>query len=77
MPTSAEEAREEIEGVLVGAATALALLVLFQSFMSVLVVDLACLGFAQCFVCFGHLDESLVYRVVAPAARENVSVFSS
>ena len=58
MSAAAEEAGEEIEWV-VPAAAAAALLVLFQSFVAVLVVDAAGFGCGEGVVGFGYLDEFL------------------
>jgi hypothetical protein len=66
MPAPAEEAREEVEGVM-ASATAAALLSLLEPFVAVLVVDLAGLGVGEGFVCFCYLDE-LLFRCFIPAA---------
>ncbi len=60
---AAEEAREEVEGVV--RAGAAALLVLLDAFVAVLVVDLAGLGLGEGVVGFGDRDEFLVGGVVA------------
>lgn len=61
---AAEEAREEVEGV-VGAGAAAALLVLLDAFVAVLVVDLAGFGRGEGVVGFGDGDEFVVRGVVA------------
>lgn len=63
MAGAAEEAREEVEGVVRAGATAL--LVLLDAFVAVLVVDLARLGLGEGVVGFGDGDEFLVRGVVA------------
>lgn len=63
MAGTAEEAREQVEGVV--RAGAAALLMLLDAFVAVLVVDLAGLGFGKGVVGFGDGDEFLVGGVVA------------
>lgn len=63
MPAAAEEAREEVEGVVVPLAAAL--FVLFETFVAVLVVDAAGLGVREGFVGFSDFDEFLVRGFVA------------
>src|SRR3954471_17777703 len=58
MAPAAEEAREEIEGVVVPVAAA-ALLALFEAFVAVLVVDFAGFWVGEGFVCFCYFDEFL------------------
>ena len=58
MSAAAEEAGEEIEGV-VGARAGAALLVLCEAFVAVLVVDAAGFGGGEGVVGFGYLDEFL------------------
>jgi hypothetical protein len=66
VPTAAEEAREEVEGVVVvGAAPAAATLVLLDAFVAVLVVDAACFFGGEDFVGFGYGDEFVVRGVIA------------
>jgi len=60
---AAEEAREQVEGVV--RAGAAALLVLLDAFVAVLVVDLAGLGLGEGVVGFGNGDKFLVGGVVA------------
>jgi len=55
--TTAEEAREEVEGVLATTASASALFVALDAFVAVLVVDATELRVAEGFVGFGDLDE--------------------
>jgi len=62
MPAAAEEAREQVEGVMV--LLAAALLPLLKAFVPVLVVDFAGLGIRESFVGFGHFDELLFGCVV-------------
>ena len=62
---AAEEAREEIEGV--ASVTVASFLVLFEAFMTVLIVDFACFGFGKGFVCFSDFDEFLLGRLVTTA----------
>jgi hypothetical protein len=57
-----EEAREEVKGV--ASMTVTSFLVLFEAFMTVLIVDFAGLGFGKGFVCFGDFDEFLLGRLV-------------
>lgn len=59
---AAEEAREEVEGVVV--LLAAALLALLEAFVPVLVVDFAGLGVGEGFVGFGYFDEFLFGCVV-------------
>ena len=66
MSATAEESREEIERVMV--ATATTLLPLFKAFVAVLVVNLACLGFGEGFVCFCNFDEFLFRGFIASVA---------
>lgn len=63
VPAPAEEAREEVEGVVVPLAAAL--LVLFEALVAVLVVDAAGFGLGEGLVGFGDLDEFLVRGFVA------------
>lgn len=63
MPAPAEEAREEVEGVVVPLAAAL--LVLLEALVAVLVVDAAGFGLGEGLVGFGDLDEFLVRGFVA------------
>jgi len=58
MARAAEEAREQVEGVV--RAGAAALLVLLDAFMAVLVVDLARFGLGEGVVGFGDGDEFLM-----------------
>jgi hypothetical protein len=58
-----EEAREEVEGVVL--AWTAALLVLLNALVAVLIVDLACLLLAQDIVGFSYLDELLTRLIVA------------
>lgn len=61
MSAAAEEAGEEVEGVVVAASAArAALLVLFYAFVAVLVVDSAEFGVDQRFVSIGDVDEFLL-----------------
>ena len=60
---AAEEAREEVEGI-VALARAVALLVLLNAIVAVLVVDFACLLNAEDVIGFGDCDELLVGGVV-------------
>ena len=60
----AEEAREEVEGVVVPLPAAL--FVLLEAFVAVLVVDAAGFGVREGFIGFGDLDKFLVRRFVAP-----------
>lgn len=63
VPAPAEEAAEQVEGVMVAAA----LLLLLQALVAVLVVDLARVSVDQGLVGFGDLDESLVGGVIVTA----------
>ena len=72
MAAAAEEAGEEIEGV-VGATAAAALLVLFKAFVAVLVVDAAGFGDGEGVVGFGYLDEFLGGGFVAAKGGETGS----
>jgi len=56
--TAAEEAREEIEWV--SSLTVSTFFVLFEAFVTVLIVDFAGLWFDEGFVCFGDFDEFLL-----------------
>ena len=69
MPAAAEEAREEIEWIVPPAAAA-ALLVLFEPFVAVLVVDAAGFGRGEGVVGFGYLDEFLGGGFVATGLGE-------
>ena len=55
----AEEAREEVEGVMVLLGATAALLVLLEAFVPVLVVDAPGFGGGEGFVGFGDFDEFL------------------
>ena len=59
MPRAAEEAGEEIEGIVVAAGTASSFVV-GEAVMAVLVVDLARGGVGESFVCFGDFEETLL-----------------
>lgn len=60
MAAAAEEAREEVKGVMGASATAaLAALMLLKSFVAVLIVDLAGFRVREGVVGFGYLDEFL------------------
>ncbi len=74
MSAAAEEAGEEVEWV-VPAATAAALLVLFQPFVAVLVVDAAGFGRGEGVVGFGYLDEFLGGGFVATGWGEGLISF--
>lgn len=63
MATAAKEAREEIEGV--AAMTVSSFLVLFETFVAVLIVDFAGFGFGEGFVGFGDFDEFLLCCLVS------------
>lgn len=63
---STKEVVEDIEGVVM-AATASSLLALFQSFMSILVVDSPRLRVDEGFISLRHLDKLALRRVVATA----------
>jgi hypothetical protein len=63
---AAEESREEVKGVMMAAATTL--LPLFEAFVAILVVDLACFGFGEGFVCFCDFDEFLFGGFIASAS---------
>ena len=65
MPATAEEAREEVEGVMAATATSLACLVLLEAFVAVLVVDAPGFGRREGVVCFGYLDKFLGGGIVA------------
>ena len=56
---SAEEAGEEVEGVMGPTASAVAGFVLGEAFVAVLIVDFARFGFREGFIGFGYLDEAL------------------
>lgn len=62
VPAAAEEAAEEVEGVVV--VEAAALLALLETLVAVLVVDLARLGVDQGLVGFGDFDELFFYCVI-------------
>ena len=62
MATAAEEAREEVERV--ASLTVTSFLVLFEAFVSVLIVDFAGFGFGEGFVGFGDFDEFLLCCLV-------------
>ena len=59
-----EKAGEEVERV-VGTAGAVTLLMLFQAFVAVLVVDFAGFGYGEGVVGFGDFDEFLGSGIVA------------
>lgn len=61
--TATEETGEEIEGV--ASLTVTAFLVLFETFVAVLIVDLACFGFDKGFVGFGDFDKLLLDGLIA------------
>ena len=62
---AAEEAREHVEGVMVLAAAAL--LSLLQTFVAILVIDLAGLGVRERFVCLCHLYKLLLCGLISSA----------
>ena len=64
VPAAAEEAREEVEGVVVLCGSAAATLVLFYAVVAVLVVYPACFLVDEDFVGFGYGDEFVVGGVV-------------
>jgi hypothetical protein len=64
MPAAAEEAREEIEGVVM-ARGAVAGLLLLDAFVAVLVVDAAGFAIGEDVVGFGDGDESVVCLFIA------------
>jgi hypothetical protein len=64
VPTAAEEAAEEVEGVVL-LAWAATLLVLLDAVVAVLVVDFAGFFFGEDFVGFGYFDEFLAGGFVA------------
>ena len=63
---AAEEAREEVKGIVL-LPRAATLLVLLNAFMTVLIINLARLFLNEDLVCFSNLNEFLVRRVVATA----------
>lgn len=63
MATTTKEPREEIEGVT--STTVSSLLVLFEAFVTVLIVDFAGFGFREGFVGFGDFDEFLLCCLVS------------
>lgn len=65
MAAAAEEAGEEVEGVVAASGAAAAGFVLREPFVAVLVVDSACFGFGEGFVGFGDLDEFLGCGLIA------------
>ena len=65
MAAAAKEAREEIKGV--ASTTVTSLLVLFEAFVTVLIVDFAGLGFGEGFVGFSDFDEFLLRCLVTTA----------
>lgn len=66
--TAAEEAREQVEGVVVLGGPAAALLVLLYAVVAVLVVDAAGFFVDEDLVGFGYGDEFVVGGVVSPGA---------
>ena len=72
MSRAAEEAGEEIEWI-VGAAALSALLMLFQPFVTVLVVDAAGFGLGEGVVGFGDLDELFRGRFIATGQMKGVN----
>jgi hypothetical protein len=68
VPAAAEEAGEEVEGVVLLAGAA-ALLVLLDAIVAVLVVYLAGLLLAEDFVGFGYFDELLTCSFVAAESK--------
>lgn len=62
MAAAAEEAREEVEGVMV--LLPATLLALLDAFMAILVVDFARLRVGKGFVGFGNFDEFLLGSLV-------------
>lgn len=71
---AAEEAGEEVEGVVAAAAAAVAGFVLRQAFVAVLVVDGARFGGGEAVVGFGDFDEALRGGFVAPVVTRCESV---
>ena len=69
----AEEAGEEVEGIMRAAALS-ALLVLFEAFVAVLIVDAAAFRLREGVIGFGDLDEFLRGRFIATAEMKSVSI---
>lgn len=65
MSSSAKEAGEQVERVLL--LTPTSLLVLLYSFMAILVVDFARFRLDKCLIGFSDFNEFLVGRVIAAA----------
>ena len=65
VPAAAEEAREEVEGVVVLCGSAAATLVLFYAVVAVLVVYPACFFVDEDFVGFGYCDEFVMGGVIS------------
>ena len=58
--TATEEATEEIERIMHPASSLATLLVLFHTFVAILIVDLPDLRIDENIICFGDLDEFLM-----------------
>jgi hypothetical protein len=68
---AAEEAREEVKGVVAAAATAAVLVVLY-SIVAITVVDLASFGVGEDFVGFGDFDELAVGSLITSVGKRSV-----
>ena len=70
---AAKEAAEEVKGIVRAAAGAVALLVLFQAFVAILVVDFAGFGNGEGVVGFGNFDKLLCGGVISSGIMGNKS----
>ena len=62
VPSTAKEAGEKVEGIMMSVAATARLLVLFETFVPILVIDLAGLGGREGVVGFGYGDKFVVGR---------------
>jgi hypothetical protein len=77
MPAATKESRKYVEGVMVSSSATL--LPLFETFVSVLIVDLAGFGDRESFVCFCYFDEFLFGSLIASARlirKSNLSIWN-
>lgn len=62
VPSTAKEAGEKVKGIVMSVAATARLLVLFETFVPILVIDLAGLGGREGVVGFGYGDKFVVGR---------------
>lgn len=71
MTVAAKKAAEQVKGIV--ATSAAAILVLFDAFVAISIVDLARLGIAQDIVGFGYFNKLVVSRLIASANNDQLA----